>query len=442
MKRRDYKRWAAFLFFIGLAAFGSRGGARVGAFSGGPPNGLTGAPGETTCAVSGCHGNSQTNVGGGMFTITGLPAAGYAPNQDVDLTLRLSQTNRGAFGFSMTAVDGAGNRAGQLILLEPTRTQKAEENIVGKTREYVSHLLAGIAPTAADVGSWRIRWRAPAQSIGPVTFYAAGNAANGNGAVGGDFIYTASATLGPQTAPTALSSVSAASFAAQAPLAPEAIAAAFGSGLASSFVVVTGTPLPVQLGGTQILVRDAQGTERAAPLFFASPGQINYLVPAGSAAGAATVTARRDGFDVAQGTIQIAAVAPAIFSANANGRGAAAAVLFRRKANGQESFEPVAQYDAATQQVEPLPIDLGPESDQVFLILYGTGFRNRSALAAVACTIGGTAVETLFAGAQGALTGLDQANLRLPRTLAGRGLLEVAFAADGRAANRVAIQVK
>ena len=150
----------------------------------------------------------------------------------------------------------------------------------------------------------------------------------------------------------------------------------------------------------------------------------------------------RDGFDVAQGTIQIAAVAPAIFSANANGRGAAAAVLFRRKANGQESFEPVAQYDAATQQVEPLPIDLGPESDQVFLILYGTGFRNRSALAAVACTIGGTAVETLFAGAQGALTGLDQANLRLPRTLAGRGLLEVAFAADGRAANRVAIQVK
>jgi uncharacterized protein (TIGR03437 family) len=41
------------------------------------------------------------------------------------------------------------------------------------------------------------------------------------------------------------------------------------------------TPLPTELAGVR--VRDALGVERLAPLFFVSPSQINYLMPAGAA---------------------------------------------------------------------------------------------------------------------------------------------------------------
>jgi uncharacterized protein (TIGR03437 family) len=78
----------------------------------------------------------------------------------------------------------------------------------------------------------------------------------------------------------------------------------------------------------------------------------------------------------------------------------------------------------------------------VFLILYGTGFRNRSALSDVTTAIGGTNSETLFAGAAPDFVGLDQANVRLPRSLSGRGVVNVVLTADGKPANTVAVEVK
>jgi uncharacterized protein (TIGR03437 family) len=60
----------------------------------------------------------------------------------------------------------------------------------------------------------------------------------------------------------------------------------------------------------------------------------------------------------------------------------------------------------------------------------------------VTATIGGTPVEVLFAGAQGQLVGLDQANLRLPRTLIGRGAVNVILTVNGVASNTVLINVQ
>jgi uncharacterized protein (TIGR03437 family) len=414
---------------------------RVAATSSGPPNGYTGAPGEPTCAVSGCHSTSDLNSGGGTLSIAGLPS-NYAPNQEVELTLTLAHPSRPRYGFSLTALDEMGRGAGDLLLLEATRTQKSEDNILGRVRQYVSHTLDGLSPNGQNQNSWRIRWKAPAQAAGIVTFYAAGNAANGNGGTGGDFIYATSARVQPPAIVTALANVSAASFAPSAALAPESIAAAFGTNLAASTASANGTPLPIDIGGTQLVVRDAAGIPRSASLFFVSPGQINYLLPSGIAPGFATVSARRNGAEVAQGSVQIEAVAPGLFAANAAGQGLAAAVIFRRKANGEESFEPVAQFNAAANRFDPVPVDLGAATDQVFLILFGTGFRGRSALAAVSATIGGAPSEVSFAGSQGSLAGLDQANLLLPRSLAGRGLVDIAFKADNRTANTVTVFVK
>ena len=73
-----------------------------------------------------------------------------------------------------------------------------------------------------------------------------------------------------------VASVSAASFAAGGSLAPESIAAAFGANLATDTQTAPSLPLPTQLAGVSVKVRDSAGAERLAPLFFVSPGQINY----------------------------------------------------------------------------------------------------------------------------------------------------------------------
>ena len=50
--------------------------------------------------------------------------------------------------------------------------------------------------------------------------------------------------------------------------------------------------------------------------------------------------------------------------------------------------------------------------------------------------------EVLYVGTQGGFVGLDQANLRLPRSLLGRGEVNVALSVDGIFANVVTVSVK
>jgi uncharacterized protein (TIGR03437 family) len=85
---------------------------------------------------------------------------------------------------------------------------------------------------------------------------------------------------------------------------------------------------------------------------------------------------------------------------------------------------------------------LGAASDQVFLILFGTGIRHRSGLEAVKSKVGEIDAPVTFAGAQGALIGLDQVNLLLPRSLIGRGEVNVALIVDGQPANAIIVGVK
>ncbi|MGH9801336.1 MAG: hypothetical protein ACRD82_13295, partial [Blastocatellia bacterium] len=225
-------------------------------------------------------------------------------------------------------------------------------------------------------------------------------------------------------------------------LASEAIVAAFGANLATATVIAASQPLPTSLAGSTIKVKDSAGVERLAPLFFVSGGQINYQVPAGTTNGPATVTFASGNGVISLGALQIDAVAPGLFSANASGQGVAAAIALRVKADGSQVYEPVAVFDAAQSKFVPRPIDLGMESEQVFLLLFGTGLRHRSAPSAVTADIGGLNAQVLYAGLQGDFVGLDQVNLALPRSLKGRGEIGVALAVDGRIANTVTISVK
>ncbi len=223
--------------------------------------------------------------------------------------------------------------------------------------------------------------------------------------------------------------------------ASECIAAGFGTNLATATQSATTNPLPTTLGGTTVKVRDSAGAERQAPLFFVSPNQVNYQIPPGTASGVATVTITNGRNEGVAGTVQISTVAPGIFTANAGSSGAPAGSVLRVKADGSRVNEPVAEFDLTSGRFLPRPISLGAETDQLFLILYATGVRNRSVLSAVKATIGGANAEVLFAGAQGSLVGVDQINLLLPRTLAGRGEVDVVLTVDSLPANNVRINV-
>lgn len=233
---------------------------------------------------------------------------------------------------------------------------------------------------------------------------------------------------------------SSASFSAANGLAPDSLAVALGTNLSLYPLPATGAP-PLTLNGTVVKIKDGQCVEHLAPLFFVAPTQVNYLVPAGTAIGAATVTVFNEAGAVSVGTVQINRGAPSLFSANSDGRGTAAAAVLRVRADGTASYERAAQFDTGLSRYVPVPIDLGVADEQVFLLLFGTGLRYRAALNQVGVTIGGAPVEVLYAGAQG-LLGLDQINLRLSRNLVGRGEVDVVLTVEGKRANVVRVSCK
>jgi uncharacterized protein (TIGR03437 family) len=235
----------------------------------------------------------------------------------------------------------------------------------------------------------------------------------------------------------ALSATSAASFRTDA-VAADSIVSIFGAAMAATTQAAAATPLPTTLANTSVRVKDSAGTERLAPLFFASPTQINLLMPAGTAAGAATFTVVKADATAPSGLTQIAPVAPSLFAANANGQGVATGVALRVRDNIR-AFLPIAQFDAARNRFVAVPIDLSNPIDEIYLVLFGTGFRSLS-LARI--RIGEMDLPVAFAGAQGTLAGLDQVNVQLPRSLAGRGEVDVVLMVDGKTANTVRVNFK
>lgn len=224
-------------------------------------------------------------------------------------------------------------------------------------------------------------------------------------------------------------------------VAPDSLVSAWGTNF-SLYPLAADSEPPLKLNGTSVRVKDGVCVERLAPLFFVSPTQINYLIPPGTANGTATVSVFNEAGAVSIASAQINNVSPGLFAANANGQGVAAASVLRVSGDGKVSYEKASQFDLAQNRYVATPINLGAATDQVFLLLFGTGFRYRNALSNVTATVGGVPVEVLYAGVQGGFAGLDQINLRLPRGLAGRGEVDVVLTVEGKAANAVRVNLR
>lgn len=255
-----------------------------------------------------------------------------------------------------------------------------------------------------------------ASVLGNVIYLPAGATAQGLGAVNTNeaFIVNTAAT------------VSAAGF--NQNLAGKAIAAAFGNNLATSTQAATTQPLPTELAGTMVKVTDSTGTTRPAPLFFVSPQQINYQIPADTAPGFAIVAVTSGDGRTATGATQILPAAPALFTLNQAGTGEAAAL---------DAFTFTAAPFNATRANGQLNV----------IALFGTGLGadatdvDGNVSENVQAMIDGNSATVQYAGRAPGFTGLNQFNVVLPAGITS-GTHNVQLARNGIVSNVVTITVR
>jgi uncharacterized protein (TIGR03437 family) len=222
--------------------------------------------------------------------------------------------------------------------------------------------------------------------------------------------------------------------------APDEIVTIFGTGLANAILWGQAGSQANSLAGLTLGIADSAGVSRQTHLFYVSPTQISFLVPSNVALGPTMVTVAGSNGAAFYTFFTTARVAPGLFTANSNGKGIAAAQIVRVHADGsQDPPQNIATYDPIQQTFVGVPIDMGPSTDTLFLVLYGTGIRHG---VNVTCTIGGQAVQVVYAGLQPVYTGLDQINVQLPASLKGAGQVNISIAVDGQISNTASMLVK
>ncbi len=147
------------------------------------------ASGGSNCTI--CHGGGG---GSGSVQILGAPSV-YAAGAIYDLTVRVSDSAQLGAGFQLSAEDGTGAHVGTLLITDAINTE-----LNGSNPNWVNHTELGVVDSVANWAAngnsadYNVRWAAPASDVGPVTFFAAGNAIDDNNSLVGDNIYTTSQT--------------------------------------------------------------------------------------------------------------------------------------------------------------------------------------------------------------------------------------------------------
>lgn len=191
LKKEKIKIISLILFVAGFAAIllGSNQAVTVvHGYSGGPPAGRTGAPGENNCTE--CHiGTPIQNTS--AFSI--MAPSSYEPGETYQITVKhtSNDSSHSQWGFQLTALAG-GSKAGTLRPLN-NLTQLDSSN----GRQYIEHTFNGTFPGQNGGAVWTFNWVAPSSDVGPVVFYAAGNQANQSGTPEGDQIYLTNVTVNP-----------------------------------------------------------------------------------------------------------------------------------------------------------------------------------------------------------------------------------------------------
>ncbi len=394
-----------------------------------------------------------------------LPAADNTGSPD---TLTVYDLPSGAWSFTANAYDDS--PSGRVEVLAGAVAPRADADLAATPAESGTsgqfHLNAPFVPTAAaadpsaTVRFWvdRVGW------VGEVVLRNGSHVSKtasfdwtppaGFDAAGHHYLYqvfNTTSALTPASAPAPLQApapqveidpggvVNGASYRPGA-ISPDSWAVIFGQRLATAPATATTLPLPPTLGETKVTIIDSTSTEHTATLLYVSQTQINFLVPASAATGLATVRVETPE-GTAEATVEIAASHPGLFSMNSDGNGPAAAYFLRFAPNGNQTVEPAFTCLQAGQVCTVRPISLN--NDDVYLVLYGTGFRDNTTQHWWAAVARDTVLPVTFAGPHSVYAGLDQANIGpLPKSLTGKGAMDVELLMDQKQSNSVWIEVQ
>ncbi len=248
----------------------------------------------------------------------------------------------------------------------------------------------------------------------------------------------------PQLNNGSIASVSAANY-RRGVFARDSIVALFGNNLTTTTEVAAGLPLPTSLAGVRASFSPANSGGNSVPLFAATPGQVNFLIPSNAPNGWGFIDVTRSDGSRFRELIRIAPIAPGLFTANSDGTGVPAAVALRIEENGSQTYSSVARLEGT--RYVPAPIDLAAQPPGTvwpknFLLLYATGVRGHGDIRKVKATIGGVNVPVSAAAEVPGFVGLDQINVELLQILAGRGEVDVVLTVNGQVANTVRINIK
>ena len=158
-------------------------------FSSNPPQGRTGAPGESTCAAAGCHVAQNVSIQG-KVELRGLPKTftkGVDYTLAFDMIIESGTPQRG--GFQVTALTESEEDANAFV--NPSLSSTVS---ITSGRSYFEHDPAKRFE-GADTITYEVNWNYNGDTEEDVIFYAAANFANGNNANSGDRIVTWSDTF-------------------------------------------------------------------------------------------------------------------------------------------------------------------------------------------------------------------------------------------------------
>jgi uncharacterized protein (TIGR03437 family) len=190
-----------------------------------------------------------------------------------------------------------------------------------------------------------------------------------------------------------------------------------------------------------VKVVESGGTERSGGVVFVSPGQVNALLPPELASGPATITVMRDGATVQQDQIQVIKAAPALFVQPVNGLSRPLGELLYTDASGAQQRAPLLSTSTDGTPVIG-KLRFSQASGAITLVLYGTGLNASNATSAASARVADVAASVVYAGAQGQYAGLDQYNIEVPRSIAGRGEVTLSILVNGVPATPVRLSVE
>jgi uncharacterized protein (TIGR03437 family) len=404
----------------------------------GPDPRMTGAPGDQTCARSGCHTGTSLNAGGGNIALTASGGTTYTPGQQQTLTLTITDSKARVYGFQASArVDSnATNRqagsftaaAGQIVICDNGSLRGSSGCPASAPVQFIEH------SRPYSTNSITFLWTAPATDVGTVTVYVAANAANGNGNETGDHIYTTKLQLSAASTSTAAAPKitaggvqSASAFQSSAVTAPGSWLEIFGTNLASTTrgwaaSDFSGNNAPTSLDKVSVTVGG-----KSASVAYVSPGQVNVLVPDGVPIGnGVPVVVTSGGIASDPVNVNTSDIAPAILAPNSFDVGGKQSVV-ATFATADSSLAYVGPSGAIS------GVNIRPAKAGEVVTLYGIGFgpvspgtaagtiaqSTSSITSNVSVQFGTTPATIQYAGLAPGFVGLYQFNVQVPDMLSG-----------------------